>query len=1292
MPFVPSPPEVALVNQIFAIADPQKLGIVTGEQGVKVFAGSNLPPAALGDIWSFADPENNGILTRKGVAIAVRLIGWAQNGETPSAEWLEKPGPLPTIEGIPSPSAATLPSRAPAPIAALTSPLPPLLLTDRSKFLTLFTKANPAGGLLSGEQAKNIFVRSKLPVERLNAIWSLVDVDNRGSLDPTQFVLAMYFIQGSMSNPPTIPVLPPSIPPFLWDQAGGRPPSVHSHTTGESLPSPATSGFKPFTPQFTGGSMAPLQLQPQQTGPPIAPQHTGSRVYPSRPSNFSITPQLTGSPFPLSRPPAVVQIPWDITADEKAKSDGFFETLDASRSGYIEGSTAVPFMLLSQLSEDVLARIWDLSDMKNDGRLTKDTFAVAMHLINSVLEGKELPAAIPATLIPPSMRSALALFGPPVPTAPVLSEAHRDLLSLDDEIITPPQVTSVQPTVTISPTPTGVSTAPVTAPPVAPVPKPTRSVFGRDLLDDEEAEERQHKQLSNNNVEIANLRNQLASTTNAQATAQDERNKLEADLATSAATLSQLQTQLASAKVGYDTETKLLAGLRERYNAQAQELTATRDELIRAESDLSALKLEKAEIGGNILREKDDVRDLKRRLNEVTEEAAAIKKDIEQAKKDARQQKGLLAIARKQLSTAEAERDAALKERDEAQEEVTAIETEIAQVEKSIADLKTSTPVPNGNAAANGVYPTSFSSSIDAKPVVGTPSMSSPALPFADASNVASPAASSKSNNPFDRFRKGSVASDSSTPFRTASPFAATSPVAEAKAADDDDPFGFNEMQATPPATKETTEVINDTPRASSEKAGETLNKVVSEGNDNLLSPTDNFFTPPTSSAGNATEANVIDSLLDDSQASNRFPDLTHPNESELPPLQEKEQDGSSDSDDDDRPLGEIKAEQAGVAPTVNSATQATQVEPATNGTSFEDAFGFPELNTDQPAPVTSSSSQFGTLGSEQTMSPFGVASMPSSQQPITNGTGPSAVSAFDEAMGFSPSAPVPTGNPEPFKFDNFEDTFNFEESSFSHTRNQSTEVPMPAPTLSAPASAAFDAAFGLTPTTSVGPPNGNTAPLSFDDAFEVSTNGPNASPQQKTVSNVPSLEPMTSTLAAIPPTVPVANAPPTTSVRSPSPTTTRISSSSVHAASPPRASSPQLPAARPRPPKETSAQKASGGLSPESVGPSRSSRLSLHFPFGRSKTTKEKKEKEKKDKHAKEHARDDQQVGMPPIPSIPNEYANEALDVPGPTEDGDVPALKQLMEYGFSRQQAVDALEATGYSFQRALNKLLST
>lgn len=78
------------MHQVFQHADPQKLGVVTGDAAVKVFDGAKLQPAVLAEIWSMADDENNGWLSKKGVAKAVRLIGWAQAGRKVSEDLLEK--------------------------------------------------------------------------------------------------------------------------------------------------------------------------------------------------------------------------------------------------------------------------------------------------------------------------------------------------------------------------------------------------------------------------------------------------------------------------------------------------------------------------------------------------------------------------------------------------------------------------------------------------------------------------------------------------------------------------------------------------------------------------------------------------------------------------------------------------------------------------------------------------------------------------------------------------------------------------------------------------------------------------------------------------------------------------------------------------------------------------------------------------------------------------------------------------------------------------------------------------
>jgi epidermal growth factor receptor substrate 15 len=88
--FTPSSAELGLVTQIFAQADTKKIGILSGGVAVKVFGGAKLAPTVLGKIWHIADDENNGFLTKRGVAIAVRLMGWAQKGETVSRALLKK--------------------------------------------------------------------------------------------------------------------------------------------------------------------------------------------------------------------------------------------------------------------------------------------------------------------------------------------------------------------------------------------------------------------------------------------------------------------------------------------------------------------------------------------------------------------------------------------------------------------------------------------------------------------------------------------------------------------------------------------------------------------------------------------------------------------------------------------------------------------------------------------------------------------------------------------------------------------------------------------------------------------------------------------------------------------------------------------------------------------------------------------------------------------------------------------------------------------------------------------------
>ncbi|EMD38668.1 hypothetical protein CERSUDRAFT_113843 [Gelatoporia subvermispora B] len=1362
--FTPSPAEVALVNQIFAQADTQKLGVITGEAAVKIFSGSKLSPTVLAEIWNVADEDNNGVLTRKGVAVAIRLLGHAQRGEKITEALVHKSGPPPTIEGLTPPvvpqSTGIRPPMSPPP------GLPPLTPQDKAKFLKLFLQCGPANGLLSGEKARDVFVKSKLPVDKLSQIWNLADTKNRGALDATDFAIAMYLIQASMSG--QLPNIPSTLPPSLYEQAGGKSPfeQVVSHATGDSMSySPSLSGVFPgrpvstIQPQFTGSGSI---LQPQLTG-----QLKPGSSAPPLPARSALG--TSTSVFPFAQAPAAPSVQhWDVTPAEKESADRLFAGLDTQQRGYIEGDVAVPFMLQSKLPKDALAQIWDLADMNNDGRLTRDGFAVAMHLIQSKLNGKDLPSTVPASLIPPSMRGDVA----PQPALPSESEHIRDLL-WDD---TPPSsatlpqpqpplsVLQPQATGTLSPraTPAGsppprshafgssdpFQSSPFAIPPRKLVvggfgsptnnsvlPEPAPAVH-KDLLGDDDehpaAAATNSPPLQDQSAEIGNVKIQLNSTNRSLETAKAERAGLEQALTEQAAQLSALQTQLSSAKAAYETENRLLTTLRERFSTQSTEIQKSRHELISAESELSGIRVEKAEVEGSVLRDKEEVRELQRKMKDVGVEVEGLKAEVEKLKKEAKQQKGLLAIAKKQLATREAERAKVEKELEDARSE---LQEAIKEREEAEAELNRETPVSLAN--GHSAMPVPAPSSPDSLAIAAAQPL--PASPDAVPT---SPTLSVKSTNPFERLAMASSQSRSSSPFLPfansavlptppTAPSAETQPAPEAPEAAED-PFGFSqafEGDEKPATNGEAEGVEAATPRQKGPEAEEPE-----------TSPeTDLFSTPPTTAM--PTTATFPGS---DSAEASRFPpveafgspapdaqvpsgekgqvdtDLDH----QLKELDvnESESDSDSDSDEDNEPLTSVKAKLTGDAASASTAGKAEPSAPAAIS-AFDDSFGIssteepstPSTTAAAPAPAPAQAPSAPQDGFGNAFTPLSIpqesavaaVSPAKAETPKTNGTAEAGVSDFDEAMGklSAPSSSGPSSQFSQFTFDSaFDDNFDFAAASSAapqpltngSTASTSTASPAPAAnpqvgfdsifmsqpsgSLSAPQATpaavpapiapaptfpsqgataekkpfSFEDAFGTT-NSHVGPSNSSQV-LSFDDAFggaapaeALAFDSSFGSPKQTPIN-----PPGSQTSMAAFPTSPAPSSPHGT-MSPPLSARRSISPPPRHVSPPPRHSSP-----KPRP---------STASSDKEKGPStRHSKLSIRLPFGR-----------KKAKH-----------DAPPVPS--SLAQSQVIEDPTPAVEDDVEAVKTLCGMGFSRTQAVTALEQQGYDVQRALNSLLGT
>lgn len=532
--------------------------------------------------------------------------------------------------------------------------MPPLQPDDAQKFLSLFEKSDVQNGILSGETAKQIFERARLPNEVLGRIWFLSDTKQRGALDATEFIIAMHLLTSYKSG--ALRGIPQTLPPGLYDAAARRGGGRGSFGSRADVP-PVPAIPK----QFTG---------PQRTASPMSP---ASRAQ----FGGQLSAQTTGD--------------WLVTPQEKAHFDTIFATVDTAKVGVITGDQAVAFFMKAQLPEEVLAQIWDLADIDADGQLTREEFAVAMYLVRIQRSGKEtLPQVLPPALIPPNMRrqAPVPAAASPAP-APVPRSAADDLFGLDSPPMAPTQL----------PQPTGGSNAAFQAPgsPVSRLsPQPTSSIFkpfvpsssfgqslqpqqtgasvgtpnlarsppppADDLLGDNDPEE--SSKLTNETTELANLSNQIGSLAKEMGNVQEKRTTAEQGISQTSQQKRDFEARLAQARTMYEQEVANFKALEERLRTSKAETAKLQQEYALIEGSRQDLQNQYNQVATALAADQQENASLKEKLRQANAEVAQLKPALEKARSEARQQKGLVAINKKQLATVEGERDKTLGEID----------------------------------------------------------------------------------------------------------------------------------------------------------------------------------------------------------------------------------------------------------------------------------------------------------------------------------------------------------------------------------------------------------------------------------------------------------------------------------------------------------------------------------------------------------------------------------------------------------------------------------------------------
>jgi epidermal growth factor receptor substrate 15 len=525
--------------------------------------------------------------------------------------------------------------------------MPPLTPESANNYARLFDRAGAQGGLLQGDVARMAFERSGLPSEVLAHVWALADREQRGALDVTEFIIAMHLLASYKAK--TLTILPPSVPVALYETAARR-----------------------------GLSVRPASARGADLGP-IPRQSSGSG--------------LMRGPVPRQFTPG----DWLIGDREKASYDVQFDKVDTGKLGIITGDQAVTFFSDSGLPSEILAQIWELSNVRKQDTLNRDEFAVAMFLIKTQ-RGKrvfDLPQELPTNLIPPSLRGVThAAPTQYTPQAPVpIKSAAEDLFGLD--ALTSSPVASVPQQTTGGSLPRNIEDpfAPKTeSPRGASFASPGQqtffksfaptSTFGQsivaqstgasgsgsgaasisarqpaameDLLGDNDPEI--SKKLTKDTSDLGNMSNELGTLRTQMQDVQNKRAVTDAELNNSGQQKREMEQRLGLIRTQFEQARQALNESQEKLGIERGEVAKLGQQLTLVDAQAQDVRTKYTEAQGQLQAVQREREGLKDRLKQLNDYVAQTQPEIDRLQAELRHQRGMLAITKKQAEKAEEEK------------------------------------------------------------------------------------------------------------------------------------------------------------------------------------------------------------------------------------------------------------------------------------------------------------------------------------------------------------------------------------------------------------------------------------------------------------------------------------------------------------------------------------------------------------------------------------------------------------------------------------------------------------
>ncbi|KAL7034026.1 hypothetical protein ACKWTF_007823 [Chironomus riparius] len=398
-------------------------GFVTGVQAKDFFLKSGLSPLILGQIWALADTDADGKMNIIEFSIACKLISSKlRNVEVPkllpptllaSLQHIGTPIRTPTGTMSPTEGYKQFLTQQPYTNAQQQPQIMPQAATNTVQMMTqqqyqpqqiiqnqqpLIMQSQPnivpmmSQGIITTSVAQPVMIpQQTMPVQAMPQQVMMTQAPQQIMVQPQAIIQPQQIpqvspIQSAVQMQPTVMQQAPLMTSAII-------PPIQS-----VIPQPPVVPKPPSIEQLSNSSLLDSLAQvqaPVVANIPAAPTPTPPQSgHASRSMSFS------------EKVPSVPESPgeWAIPQSSKLKYTQMFNAADKSRTGFLTGTQARGILLQTNVPNNILAKIWAMSDRDSDGRLGCEEFVLALYLCEMYSTGKPIPTELPYDLIPPSFR------------------------------------------------------------------------------------------------------------------------------------------------------------------------------------------------------------------------------------------------------------------------------------------------------------------------------------------------------------------------------------------------------------------------------------------------------------------------------------------------------------------------------------------------------------------------------------------------------------------------------------------------------------------------------------------------------------------------------------------------------------------------------------------------------------------------------------------------------------------------------------------------------------------------